>query len=281
MSDDRKLERALKTFSIGLVVQLVYVVVRMLLLQTMRPSFDLIEKIELLSGLALDLFWVWIWVMLAQATDGEKHKLVRVAALLAGVMTLFGLRAFFVHRGEPASSTTQALYTLSTLLWLSSVPVSWYALLGLWDPARRARPASATAGMWATLVLRAAIVGVHLVPLAVWDSQGFRPWMLFTWLGWISLPLSLVAIGLELWLVNQLRRGTGAELAPGEADGTLTAPLPGNDFVAGTLWLVGGILVTFVSYAAASSGSGGGRYFVTTGAIAYGIGRIIRGFARR
>jgi hypothetical protein len=52
-----------------------------------------------------------------------------------------------------------------------------------------------------------------------------------------------------------------------------------RDLLIGGLWLGGGLLVTVLSYAAASSG-GGGRYVVTTGAIVYGLVRVVRGMTR-
>jgi hypothetical protein len=52
---------------------------------------------------------------------------------------------------------------------------------------------------------------------------------------------------------------------------------PAADFLVGGILLAVGIGVTVVSLAAASNG---GRYVVATGAIAVGVGRIIRGFIR-
>ena len=64
-----------------------------------------------------------------------------------------------------------------------------------------------------------------------------------------------------------------AGLRPGPA----TPVAPAADFLVGGILLAVGIGVTFVSLAAASNG---GRYVVATGAIAVGVGRIIRGFIR-
>jgi hypothetical protein len=52
---------------------------------------------------------------------------------------------------------------------------------------------------------------------------------------------------------------------------------PGADFLVGGILLLVGIGVSVVSMAAASNG---GRYVVATGAIAVGVGRLIRGFIR-
>lgn len=54
-----------------------------------------------------------------------------------------------------------------------------------------------------------------------------------------------------------------------------------RDLAIGGAWLVGGILVTAVSYSMAANSPGGGHYFITTGAIIYGGFRIFRGLASR
>lgn len=56
------------------------------------------------------------------------------------------------------------------------------------------------------------------------------------------------------------------------------ARTPQRDVVVGALWLVGGVLVSVLSFSLASDG-GGGRYVITTGAIAYGLVRVVRGLA--
>jgi len=47
-----------------------------------------------------------------------------------------------------------------------------------------------------------------------------------------------------------------------------------KDMLIGALWFVGGLLVTGISYAGAGKG---GTYVIITGAILYGIARIVRG----
>jgi hypothetical protein len=46
----------------------------------------------------------------------------------------------------------------------------------------------------------------------------------------------------------------------------------------GLLWAIGGIVVTAVSYGAASSSPGGGRYLIAWGAVLFGLYDIARGF---
>ena len=65
--------------------------------------------------------------------------------------------------------------------------------------------------------------------------------------------------------------------AAGLQPGPATPISPAADFLVGGILLAVGIGVTVVSLAAASNG---GRYVVATGAIAVGLGRLIRGFIR-
>jgi hypothetical protein len=65
--------------------------------------------------------------------------------------------------------------------------------------------------------------------------------------------------------------------AAGLRPGPATPVPPFADFLVGGILLAVGLGVTAVSLAAASNG---GRYVVATGAIAVGVGRIVRGFIR-
>jgi hypothetical protein len=75
-----------------------------------------------------------------------------------------------------------------------------------------------------------------------------------------------------------------ARVQPGAAGEALTLPTqakasPQRDMIVGGLWLAGGLIVTLASYSLASSG-GGGKYLITTGAIAYGLARLVRGLIK-
>jgi len=52
-----------------------------------------------------------------------------------------------------------------------------------------------------------------------------------------------------------------------------------RDFTLGAAWLIGGILVTAVSYSIAANSPTGGHYLIATGAIVYGLFRVIRGLS--
>jgi hypothetical protein len=54
-----------------------------------------------------------------------------------------------------------------------------------------------------------------------------------------------------------------------------------RDLTVGGAWLLGGLLVTFVSYSMAASSPGGGHYVIATGAMLYGLLRLIRGLKAR
>jgi hypothetical protein len=69
-------------------------------------------------------------------------------------------------------------------------------------------------------------------------------------------------------------RGLGARSF---AEPSRSKPRAKNDTAVGLAFLVGGLLLTAVTYASASSSSGGGRYIVAWGPMLYGAFRLIRG----
>lgn len=50
-----------------------------------------------------------------------------------------------------------------------------------------------------------------------------------------------------------------------------------RDLTMGGAWLVGGLLVTIVTYSMVANNPNGGHYFIATGAILYGAFRVFRG----
>jgi len=50
-----------------------------------------------------------------------------------------------------------------------------------------------------------------------------------------------------------------------------------RDITVGSAWLLGGLLVTLVTYSLAASSPGGGHFVVATGAMLYGTIRLLRG----
>lgn len=69
-------------------------------------------------------------------------------------------------------------------------------------------------------------------------------------------------------------RGVGARAL---AEQSRPKPRAKNDTAVGLAFLIGGVLLTAVTYASASSSSSGGRYIVAWGPMLYGAIRLIRG----
>jgi len=55
------------------------------------------------------------------------------------------------------------------------------------------------------------------------------------------------------------------------------ARLANRDVTVGGAWLVGGVLVTLGSYSLAANSPGGGTYVIASGAMLYGLLRLVRG----
>ncbi len=93
---------------------------------------------------------------------------------------------------------------------------------------------------------------------------------------WVGAGLTVAwsaVVLVALYRLSQRAPSSEASGAPEPA----SAPDGKTDILVGGLLLGGGLLVTLASY---SSASGGGRYVVTTGAIAVGIVRLVRGLTR-
>jgi hypothetical protein len=95
-----------------------------------------------------------------------------------------------------------------------------------------------------------------------------------TWGRLVMAAAHSVVVIFALVLVARTQTAAPDEAAPMAPPGKAS---PQRDMLVGGLWLGGGLMVTLVSFASAS---GGGRYLVTTGAIAYGLVRLIRGLMR-
>jgi hypothetical protein len=99
----------------------------------------------------------------------------------------------------------------------------------------------------------------------------------------VQAGLTIIGLALHLALTLGARAGvadTASEAPRAPASVSPPASDASTDFVIGGLLLVVGLAVTIGSFMVASSASGGGRYVVATGAIAVGVGRLIRGAVR-
>jgi hypothetical protein len=184
-----------------------------------------------------------------------------------------------------ALSRATSLGMLAAPLWLLAFLggslAAWLALRAL-SADRLPKPEDITSLLVAALVIEALISGVQEWELAK-DHPHLFSSSTFAALSLVDSLISLLVYGL---LLSRTRALSTSVLASDVAGGAVVAPplrIPpssGNDLVVGSIWLVGGLAVTIGSYAVASGGSGG-HYFVTTGAIAYGLARVIRGLTRR
>jgi hypothetical protein len=95
---------------------------------------------------------------------------------------------------------------------------------------------------------------------------------------WLRLAFSVLAGATMLVALSHLARATGTD-EPSVGEQRSPGEQASRDLWIGALWLGGGLLITIASYNAAAGG--GGRFVVTTGAIVYGIVRIVRGGMRR
>jgi hypothetical protein len=91
----------------------------------------------------------------------------------------------------------------------------------------------------------------------------------------IAQVVSLVA---DVLLLLRLRRAGWHAAEPGAASPAAEpAPNGERDLWVGGAWLFGGLAITVASFAIAG---GGGRYLISTGPIAYGLVRLVRGLSR-
>jgi hypothetical protein len=206
----------------------------------------------------------------------------RALLVLSAMGLLFSIVQMLPEVGGPRlfafeGKIGSALVIVNQLVWLSAEACLWLSLarsLTLPDEWSRA--------FWALLAVSAVL---SLVNVAL-SHETYRRLFLGTTLGlvlrWVRFAVHLAMALLPLAALRRLMREGGVSPTVA-ADDSVAPPAvtpPGRDIAFGAMWLGGGLLVTLLSYSAAASGSGGGRYVVTTGAIAYGLVRLIRGFVR-
>jgi hypothetical protein len=203
----------------------------------------------------------------ARGVLGAVIALAIVSFALSGVEVVPGLRTV-VYSGSLASGflavSVAVLAAFDVAFW-----IALERLRGRVDP-------------W----LRAAFFAPRLVSLAIFAFfllEAFAPetfgkvlleGTVATVVNWLRLAISLAWEIAVLVALRRLATSGWMVATPGDAPPAVGA---GRDLVVGGAWLGGGLLVTVVSYGAAS---GGGRFVVATGAIVYGIVRIVRGLTR-
>jgi hypothetical protein len=100
------------------------------------------------------------------------------------------------------------------------------------------------------------------------------------WYPTVSAGIGLVGLAAHVVLSIGVLVGVKATTPAGSTPVPGVAVSPVSDFVVGGVLLLIGLVVSVGSYAMASSSTSGGRYVVATGAIAVGVGRLIRGAIR-
>jgi len=96
-------------------------------------------------------------------------------------------------------------------------------------------------------------------------------------LSWSRLAFAAAHALTAVLALGLVARSAASSPADAQPAATPAKASPQRDMLVGGLWLAGGLIVTLVSY---SSASGGGRYVITTGAIAYGLVRVVRGMMK-
>lgn len=200
-----------------------------------------------------------------------------LADLAATLFMHFTMNQEEGHRLDLPSELGTLVYDASTLLSLGSRAVLFFFFIKVTLSTRAwVTPLLAIAFLFALLRNGLTLVISHTHSgYELYSNPVFRYGTMFATI--YGGVVSIVAA----WAVMQTFKGISA--APPTAQQGLqpaieTAPAsPQLDFVIGGILLVVGIALTLISMEAASNG---GRYVVATGAIAVGLGRIIRGFIR-
>ena len=203
--------------------------------------------------------------------------LLRASLVLTGVSVAFsavqlvstlGGPALLVFPGDLGRVVMTGIYLSLALAFDFTFWLALERLLGpLLEPALRR-------AFFALRLAAAALSAVPLLPFELYRELTFTGGFA-RFQSWVRLAL-LVA-----WTVPvlaALRRLSARAAVPVTQAWTPEAEAS-RDLLVGGIWLAGGLLVTLISYGAASGG--GGRYVVTFGPILYGVVRVARGLSRR
>ncbi len=240
---------------------------------------------ERLSAL-FELVWlgmaVWMAVGLVMiATAVDRPGLIWTTVALDAVSSVFSLGLTLGLRATEGGSRMwlSPVSTLLTLFSLTERIVFLVLMVKLCGPKRT----------WALMV---ALVSGGIAVLRMVFSMALSFAVvsyssIIDWYPYVTGLMGLVGMGCSVALVVGVRSAMleGSE-SPSPGAPSTSVPVPEAapvsataDFGIGGALLLGGIVVSVVSYSLASSG-GGGRYVVATGLIGVGVGRIIRGFIR-
>jgi hypothetical protein len=233
--------------------------------------FSTVERVQVVAGLILSAGDVGLLMFFASGR-GQKGpaRPAWTATVLAGGAVAAGLASMAVGHGADVLFRT-ALYTAVLGLDVGVDLAIWPAVAPLAgsDVPQWRGPVFAVARTSAVLPSLAGLWIFAISHRGLWESPVFRMTR------YATIPLHALSAVLLLLLLR--RAGWGAHAEATVDASPARAPSGQRDFVVGGLWLGGGLIVTLGSLAMAS---GGGRYVITTGAIAYGLFRIFRGLGR-
>jgi hypothetical protein len=206
------------------------------------------------------------WLHIRPSTPARARGLVSAALVLVGVRLALSALTFIPGLKIPLPGEAWEVLSASALV------VMWLALA-------RLRAPSSTGTSSTTIVVLVTIALQFGCSMAAMWLVRLRSYSLIEIIDVATNLADLLVLGLMFGSARALLRPSAQ---PADPLAPPSVPYAGsaNDLVVGSIWLVGGLAVTIGSYAVASGGSGG-HYVVTTGAIAYGMVRIIRGLSRR
>lgn len=232
-------------------------------------------------AIALGVASVVVVGRLARAARGSSPpSLLRAAVALVAIQLGLDVLANAARIAFPNVLAGAFEYALP----LAQVVVDVAARAALWLAVARLLPERVPRWLTASYLLAVGVVLAATLPRFVLarsflyeTAEGMS---LFGKLSLGRLAASTLARVATLWLFALLAKSALASAA-GAARSIAApgAPSPQRDLAVGAVWLSAGVLVSVASFSMAS-GEGGGRYLVTTGAIAYGAVRVVRGLRR-
>lgn len=285
ITDAVRARAAFTLFFVAAVANAVTYVLQLLLTRVAKVAFGN------LGELAMQLLWLGVaavfvaaMVQLANAVDD---------APLPWIAVVFGVINALVDVGYAALMLTGNFGVLgpfgSALMGLAMLLSIAERALTLWILIRLAAPRfSWLLPLAATMVLLSVARSAFSTAVSLQLVDGMKLYesgiysLVTTSVGVFNVAALLLVTWLTRVAINESPDGVIPAMPPTEhglhappvADEPASA---GSDFAIGAVILGIGVAVTTISVSTASNG---GRYIVATGAIAVGLGRIIRGFIR-
>lgn len=277
------LPKAAQRFFVFLAIQLAADVATPIVLRAFRwaSEIEALVRVQAVVGLVLAVGQIAVVVGLRRAAGN--HAARGLLGFVVGVRGLDLIATALQTAGwfdlpDPLRTSNETLQLVETaffvLAYLAGDVALWVALERLLGAALRSwmRPA-----FYAARALQ--LIDGALLLFAV-DRLVARHDATLEIVAWARTGLTILATVPVLAALRLLARGEGAE-GGGAPVAETEAEAAKRDLTVGAAWLAGAIVVTIASYAIASTGAGGGRVLIATGAFAYGLVRIGRGLTRR